>query len=421
MFYAPWCGHCKKLEPIWKHVDQTLTGKYPIRVGRIDCTRFTTVATEFAIRGFPTILFIKGDRVFEYEGDRTRDDIVNFALRVMGPAVTQLNTIGDFEEAKKRTELFFMFSGVSEGSEWEDYEKVANHLQQHEFFYQTENAKLAEKFSGVKETQTIRVFKDGISYRFDEEFPATVEISAEEQQRLPRDLIKDDANAQDLASSETVQLQNKTESLRTWILRERFPKFVKVTRGRFNHLMSTKKLLVMAVVEENKLGELSPDHEAFKSMLSTVLETNIDKYRPHFQFGWCGSPDLANSVAMDMLSLPHLIVVNSSSYQHFLPNDEPIKMTPEVIVLFIDSILEGEAPVYGGSSYTVRLYRAYYEAKTNIYDMWRGNPALTAVLFGLPLGFFALICYSICCADIMDADEDEEELLEPDSTHEKID
>jgi hypothetical protein len=41
--------------------------------------------------------------------------------------------------------------------------------------------------------------------------------------------------------------------------------------------------------------------------------------------------------------------------------------------------------------------------------MWRGNPALTAVLFGLPLGFFSLICYSICCADIMDADEDEED------------
>ena len=41
--------------------------------------------------------------------------------------------------------------------------------------------------------------------------------------------------------------------------------------------------------------------------------------------------------------------------------------------------------------------------------MWRGNPALTAVLFGLPLGFFALICYSICCADIMDADDEDED------------
>ena len=40
--------------------------------------------------------------------------------------------------------------------------------------------------------------------------------------------------------------------------------------------------------------------------------------------------------------------------------------------------------------------------------MWQGNPVLTAVLFGLPLGFLSLICYSICCADIMDADEEEE-------------
>ena len=41
--------------------------------------------------------------------------------------------------------------------------------------------------------------------------------------------------------------------------------------------------------------------------------------------------------------------------------------------------------------------------------MWKGNPALASVLFGLPFGFFALICYSICCADIMDAEEDDDE------------
>ena len=70
----------------------------------------------------------------------------------------------------------------------------------------------------------------------------------------------------------------------------------------------------------------------------------------------------------------------------------------------------------------VRLYRAYYEAKTSITEMWKGNPALTAVLFGLPLGFFALICYSICCADIMDAEDDEDEHpLEADMSHEKTD
>ena len=51
--------------------------------------------------------------------------------------------------------------------------------------------------------------------------------------------------------------------------------------------------------------------------------------------------------------------------------------------------------------------------------MWKGNPALTSVLFGLPMGFFALICYSICCADIMDADEEDEDELN--YSHEKTD
>jgi len=40
--------------------------------------------------------------------------------------------------------------------------------------------------------------------------------------------------------------------------------------------------------------------------------------------------------------------------------------------------------------------------------MWRGNPVLTSVIFGLPLGFLSLIMYSICCADILDADEEDE-------------
>ena len=93
------------------------------------------------------------------------------------------------------------------------------------------------------------------------------------------------------------------------MLRERFPRFVKVTRGRFGQLMSTKKLLVMAVLEENKLGEITPDMEAFRAMLHSVMENHIDRYRPHYQFGWTGSPDLANSVAMDALSVSTLIAL----------------------------------------------------------------------------------------------------------------
>lgn len=55
------------------------------------------------------------------------------------------------------------------------------------------------------------------------------------------------------------------------------------------------------------------------------------------------------------------------------------------------------------------MYRAFYEARSTLISMWRGNPVLTALVFGLPLGFLSLICYSICCADILDEQEEEQE------------
>ena len=44
--------------------------------------------------------------------------------------------------------------------------QISSAYQQHEFFYRS-SAKLAEKFSGVQgETQSVRVYKDGKSYKF---------------------------------------------------------------------------------------------------------------------------------------------------------------------------------------------------------------------------------------------------------------
>ena len=61
---------------------------------------------------------IKGDLTFAYEGDRTRDDIVNFALRLVGPSVNQIDTKSEFELAKQRSEIFFLFAGQASGPEW---------------------------------------------------------------------------------------------------------------------------------------------------------------------------------------------------------------------------------------------------------------------------------------------------------------
>jgi len=55
------------------------------------------------------------------------------------------------------------------------------------------------------------------------------------------------------------------------------------------------------------------------------------------------------------------------------------------------------------------MYRMYYETKKSLVNIWVNNPAVASVLFGLPIGFLLLICYSTCCTDIMDASDDDED------------
>lgn len=46
-----------------------------------------------------------------------------------------------------------------------------------------------------------------------------------------------------------------------WVLRERFPSFVKVSQGSLPSLLKSEKLLVIAVLEENLVGRYTPEME----------------------------------------------------------------------------------------------------------------------------------------------------------------
>jgi thioredoxin domain-containing protein 10 len=54
IFYAPWCGHCRKLETILDDI-----GKYyrdrMVNVAKVDATKYVKSSNHFEIRGYPTI------------------------------------------------------------------------------------------------------------------------------------------------------------------------------------------------------------------------------------------------------------------------------------------------------------------------------------------------------------------------------
>jgi len=68
------------------------------------------------------------------------------------------------------------------------------------------------------------------------------------------------------------------ETLYKWVNAERFPTFPKVTGGNINQLFLTNKNLVLAVVEENQLEEVTPDMLEFRDMVESVIKNKRDKY-----------------------------------------------------------------------------------------------------------------------------------------------
>ncbi|XP_018565314.1 protein disulfide-isomerase A5 [Anoplophora glabripennis] len=82
MFYAPWCGHCKKMKPDYMMAAKELhAAGFQHCMAMVDCTENPELAEEYQISGFPTIkLYINGKYVKDYTGSRTVQDLKNFVL-----------------------------------------------------------------------------------------------------------------------------------------------------------------------------------------------------------------------------------------------------------------------------------------------------------------------------------------------------
>ncbi|KAF8591542.1 protein disulfide isomerase [Ramaria rubella] len=81
-FYAPWCGHCKRLKPIWDTLgDRYAEVKDRITIAKMDATENDVPpSAPFRVSGFPTLKFkAAGSRNFiDYDGDRTLESLVEF-------------------------------------------------------------------------------------------------------------------------------------------------------------------------------------------------------------------------------------------------------------------------------------------------------------------------------------------------------
>uniref|UniRef100_A0A4W4FK58 Protein disulfide-isomerase n=1 Tax=Electrophorus electricus TaxID=8005 RepID=A0A4W4FK58_ELEEL len=98
-FYAPWCGHCRRLEPIYAEVAGQLKSESSlVRLAKVDATEEPELAEEFDADSFPTLKFFNDgirQNATDFTGKRTAKGIKKWLQRRLGPSAVILNGTQD--------------------------------------------------------------------------------------------------------------------------------------------------------------------------------------------------------------------------------------------------------------------------------------------------------------------------------------
>ena len=72
MFYAPWCGHCKRMTPVWEEMAR-MTAAHGATIAKVDCTENGQLCRRFGVRSYPTVMLFARGKMYRYSGGRKVD------------------------------------------------------------------------------------------------------------------------------------------------------------------------------------------------------------------------------------------------------------------------------------------------------------------------------------------------------------
>ncbi|KAJ6939252.1 hypothetical protein NC651_005632 [Populus alba x Populus x berolinensis] len=164
-FYAPWCGHCKKLAPEYEKAASILSSNDPqVVLAKVDANEDANkeIASQYDVKGFPTIVILRkgGKSVQEYKGPREADGIVEYLKKQSGPASAELKSADDATGfiGDKKVVIVGVFPKFS-GEEFENFLAVAEKLRSDYEFGHTLDAKYLPRGESSVSGPLVRLFK----------------------------------------------------------------------------------------------------------------------------------------------------------------------------------------------------------------------------------------------------------------------
>lgn len=108
---------------------------------------------------------IKGQKEYIFNGERTKEEMLPYALRMSAPPVQAVTRPESFDMLKTQNEIFFTYVGAQDGILWETFLDAAEQFQPYIHFYATTEP-VSKKHFLVDTVPTILVYKEKDHYFF---------------------------------------------------------------------------------------------------------------------------------------------------------------------------------------------------------------------------------------------------------------
>ncbi|KKY18909.1 putative disulfide isomerase [Phaeomoniella chlamydospora] len=182
-FFAPWCGHCKNLAPIYEELATSLKHKSDkIQIAKVDADNHKELGKKFGVQGFPTLKYFDGksDKPTEYSSGRDLESLQKFIADKTGvkakgvkaaPSEVEMLTDSTFKEkVGKDQDVLVAFTAPWCGhckNLAPVWEKVASDFSADvdvliaKVDAESENSKATAQAQGVSSYPTIKFFPKG--------------------------------------------------------------------------------------------------------------------------------------------------------------------------------------------------------------------------------------------------------------------
>ncbi|KAF9399273.1 hypothetical protein BGX21_006521 [Mortierella sp. AD011] len=353
-YYAPWCGHCKALAPVYEKVAKELRGK--VNVAKVDCPANEVICRSQQVRGYPTIKLHQYGQATVFQKARDLETLVDFAIGGTKPSITSINN-ADIATIKASGEVFFVLfydPKTNEGKEaaTKTISKLSQIYYQQFKFYVTGDSQASSAFS-VTNMPALLVLKDERHYQF------TGSLS--------------DVNA-----------------AKAWVEQVKEPIVTAITNANSAFVFSSPGWVLLGLFDPSKKSTnaaritLVETAHAYKKGLANGERSLIDSYPIRFAMldGTKWTNYLKNALHVEVLNLPVIVAV-SSAKEAFYPHDSDgrrVQIDQAALLQYIADIEAGTLEEQSMLSSTQLTFRRLSQRIANGISVVVDHPYVTILL-----------------------------------------